>query len=217
MGQINSVGARKNSLRAGLMVEWVTIAWMVVEVAVSVGSAWAAGSIALMAFGLDSGIELISAGVLVWRLGIERRGGDEERIEHAELRAAGIVGWTLMLLALYVVASAAWGLWRHATSDTTAWGIAIAAGAIVVMPILVSVKRRIASQIGSAALKADAAEGIVCTYMAAVLLVGLLLRSVLGWWWADPVAALGIVYFIVREGREAIEVSRGGEDHCDDD
>ena len=217
MGQVNTVGSRKESLRAGVLVEWVTIAWMVVEVAVSVGSAWAVGSIALMAFGLDSGIELVSAGVLVWRLGFERRGGDEERVEHAEQRAAGIVGWTLILLALYVVASAAWGLLHHASSETTPWGIAIAAGAVVVMPILVSVKRRIAGRIGSAALKADAAEGVVCTYMAAVLLVGLLLRSLLGWWWADPLAALGIVYFIVREGREAIEVSRGGEDHCDND
>lgn len=215
MEQANAVRERKSDVRAGITVEWVTIGWMFVEVAVSVGAALAAGSIALMAFGLDSGIELISAGVLVWRLGLERRGEEGERIQHAERRAAGIVGWTLILLALYVVASAAWGLWRHAASDTTTWGIAIAVGAVVIMPILVSVKRRIAARIGSAALKADAAEGIVCTYMAAVLLVGLLLRSLLGWWWADPLAALGIVYFIVREGREAIEVSRGAG--ADDD
>lgn len=217
MGQVNTAGTRNENLRVGVSVEWVTIAWMVIEIAVSIGAALASGSIALMAFGLDSGIELISAGVLLWRLGLERRGGDEERIEGAEQRAAGIVGWTLMLLAIYVVASAGWSLLHHLAPTTSAWGIAVAVGAVVVMPILVVVKRRVAARIGSAALKADAAEGIVCTYMAVVLLVGLLLRALTGWWWVDPLAALGIVYFIVSEGREAIEASRGGEAHCDED
>lgn len=208
---------RQVNLRRGIVVEWVTILWMVIEVLVSIGAAVSAGSIALIAFGLDSAIELISAGVLVWRLGIEIGGGSEEHAERAERRAAGIVGWTLVLLAIYVVLSAGWGLWRHAAPESTALGIAIAAAALVVMPMLVVIKRRIAQRIGSHALKADAAEGVVCAYMAAVLLVGLVLRSLLGWWWADPVAALGIVYFIVREGREAIETSRGGEAHCEDD
>lgn len=199
------------------MVEWITIAWMVIEVVVSVKAALAAGSISLMAFGLDSGIELVSAAVLVWRLGIEWRDGNEERVEQAERRSAGIVGWTLMILAVYVVGSAVWALWHGNAIESSPWGIAIALAALVVMPILVLVKRRIASQIGSVALKADAAEGIVCAYMAAVLLAGLLLRMLFGWWWADPLTALGIVYFIVREGREAIGASRGEEDHCHDD
>lgn len=217
MGQVSTFGRRNENLRAGVSVEWVTIAWMVIEIGVSIGTALASGSVALMAFGLDSGIELISAGVLLWRLGLERRGGKEERIERAEQRAAGIVGWTLMLLALYVVASAGWSLLHHSASSTSPWGIAIAVGAVVVMPILVIVKRRVAARIGSAALKADAAEGIVCTYMAVVLLVGLLVRALTGWWWVDPLAALGIVYFIVSEGQEAIEASRGGETHFSDD
>lgn len=217
MGELSTFETRNANLRAGISVEWVTIAWMMVEIGVSVGAAVASGSIALMAFGLDSGIELISAGVLLWRLGIERRGGDEERIERAEKRAAGIVGWTLMALALYVVASAGWSLLYHLAPTSSDWGLAIAVGAVIVMPILVVVKRRVATWIGSAALKADAAEGIVCTYMAAVLLVGLLVRALTGWWWVDPLAALAIVYFIVSEGREAIEASRGGEAHCDDD
>ena len=202
----------RENVRRGILVEWVTILWMVIEVLVSVGAAVSAGSIALMAFGLDSAIELISAGVLVWRLGIEIRGGSEKHAEHAERRAAGIVGWSLVLLAIYVVLSAGWGLWHHAAPESTAWGIAIAVAALVVMPMLVMIKRRIAQRIGSHALKADAAEGIVCAYMAAVLLIGLVARTVFGWWWADPVAALGIVYFIVREGREAIEASRGIDD-----
>lgn len=217
MGKVSSFGTRGANLRAGVWVEWVTVAWMFIEIGVSIGAAVASGSVALMAFGLDSGIELISAGVLLWRLGLERQGGDEERTERAERRAAGIVGWTLMLLALYVVGSAVWSLLHHLAPTTSPWGIGIAVGAVVVMPILVVVKRRVAARIGSAALKADAAEGIVCTYMAAVLLIGLLVRALTGWWWVDPLVALAIVYFIVSEGREAIEASRGAETHCDDD
>ena len=118
----------------------------------------------------------------MWRFGIEIRGGGEEQAEHAERRAAGMVGWTLLLLG------------------STAWGIAIAAAALIVMPMLVVIKRRIAHRIGSHALKADAAEGIVCAYMAAVLLVGFVLRTVFGWWWTDPVSALGYRVFY-RAGR----------------
>ena len=220
MARAQSPMEHQRLVQLGITVEWITITWMVIEAVVSVIAAVLAGSIALIAFWLDSAVELISAGVLVWRLGIEIRGGSEEQAEHAERRAAGMVGWTLLLLGIYVVLSAGWGLWRHGAAESTAWGIAIAAAALIVMPMLVVIKRRIAHRIGSDALKADAAEGIVCAvcaYMAAVLLVGLVLRTVFGWWWTDPVVALGIVYFIVREGREAIEVSRGGDDDCDED
>jgi divalent metal cation (Fe/Co/Zn/Cd) transporter len=208
----SAISGHRENVRAAILVEWITVLWMIIEVLVSISAAVFVGSVALMAFGLDSAIELVSAGVLIWRLGVERRGGSEEQTERAERRAAGIVGWSLVLLAVYVVLSAGWGLWHHAAPESTAWGIAIAAAALVVMPTLVVVKRRIAKRIGSQALKADAAEGVVCAYMAGVLLAGLILRSAFGWWWADPVAALGIVYFIVREGREAIEASRGIDD-----
>ena len=208
-GQTDAV--RSMSVRAGVVIEWVTIAWMVVEFAVGIAAAWASGSVALMAFGLDSGIEIISAVVLLRRLGIERRGGNGERIARAEQRAAGVVGCTLLLLALYIVASGGWSLLHRPTAGPSSWGIAIAVGAVVVMPALVIAKRRIAARIGSAALKADAAEGVVCAYMALVLLVGLVLRAAAGWWWADPLAALGIVYFVVREGREAVEASHGAD------
>ena len=212
MATSSAAPGHRENVRAALLVEWITILWTVIEVMVSLSAAVTAGSVALMAFGLDSAIELVSAGVLIWRLDVERRGGSEEQTGQAERRAAGIVGWSLVLLAIYVVLSAGWDLWHHAAPNSTAWGIAIAIAALVVMPILVMVKRRIAQRIGSHALKADAAEGIVCAYMAAVLLVGLVLRGVFGWWWADPVSALGIMYFIVREGREAIRASHGTDD-----
>ena len=222
MARSGSLADRPRLVRQGITVEWITLAWMIVEVGVSVTAAVQAGSVALMAFGLDSGIELISAGVMVWRLRLEQLGGDRERVEPAERRAALVVGWSLMLLATYVVFSVAWGLWRRIQPETTALGIVIATAAVIVMPILVRVKRRIAAQIGSAALRGDAAEGVVCAYMAAVLLAGLVLRAAFGWWWADSIAALGIVYFVVREGREALDEARNGGgdaegDEADDD
>lgn len=202
---------RARLVQLGITVEWITIAWMVVEVGVSITAAILAGSVALMAFGLDSGIELVSAGVMVWRFGIEQQGGNRERVAQAERRASKLVGWSLVLLAIYVVVSAAWGLWHRSQPETTVLGIAIAAAAVVVMPVLVRVKRHIADSIGSAALRGDAAEGVVCAYMATVLLAGLVLRAVFGWGWADSITALGIVYFIVREGREALEETRSEE------
>lgn len=212
MAKAPPLADRGRNLRDGIYVEWASITWMIIEVLVGVGASLAAGSIALKAFGLDSAIELVSAGVLLWRLRVEASGGNEERVEHAEQRAAGLVGWSLMLLAVYILFNSAWGLWHLEVPESSLPGILLALAALVVMPFLVVTKRRIASRIGSLALRYDADEGVVCAYMAAVLLIGLLLRSVLGWWWADPVAALGIVYFMVREGLEAIEASKG-EDH----
>lgn len=193
-------------IRAGIRMEWLSIAWMTVEALGSVGAGLAAGSIALIAFGADSFIELVSAGVLLWRLRLESLGGgaSASRIEKAERQASRVVGWSLLLLAAYVVVQSTFALWTRAAPDISPVGIALAAVALFVMTGLIRTKRKIASAIGSAALKGDAACDVVCVYMAATLLVGLMLRAVFGWWWADSVGALGIVYFIVREGYEAL-------------
>ncbi len=197
---------RASDLRAGVEVEWVTIGWMVLEAAVSLSAGIMAGSIALVAFGLESVIELVSAGVLLRRLGLERDHPDidPKRVERAERTAARVVGWSLVVLAVYVTIQSGYDLWTRAAPNASPLGMALAAGAIVVMPALVRMKRRIAASIDSAALKADAMCGVVCAYMAGTLLVGLGLRAAFGWWWADPVAALGLVYFIAREGYEAL-------------
>ena len=205
-GPILVPSSRAGNLRAGVLVEWLTIAWMVVEAAVSVKAGIAAGSIALLAFGIDSVIELVSAGALLRRLVLERDSAavDAQRIERAERVASRVVGWSLVALAVYVTLNSGYNLWTHAVPDVSLMGLAIAVGAVIVMPILVRVKLRVATSINSAALKSDAMCGAVCAYMAGTLLVGLALRAAFGWWWADPVAALGIVYFIVREAREAL-------------
>jgi divalent metal cation (Fe/Co/Zn/Cd) transporter len=196
-------------IRAGIRVEWLTILWMVIEAVVSVGAGLAAGSIALVAFGVDSVIELVSAGVLLRRLRMETFAVPSMRIERAERQASRLVGWSLLALAGYVVIQSAYDLWTHAAAESSPVGIALAAAALLVMPTLIRTKLKVASSINSPALKGDAACGVVCVYMAATLLVGLLLRAALGWWWADPLAALGIVYFIVREGREALTAQNG--------
>jgi divalent metal cation (Fe/Co/Zn/Cd) transporter len=203
--------AAATDIRAGIRVEWLTIVWMVIEAIVSVGAGLTAGSIALIAFGVDSVIELVSAGVLLWRLRFESLGvTTTAQIEWAEQRASRVVGWSLLLLAVYVIIQSAYDLWTRAAPESSPVGIALAAAALLVMPALIRTKLKVSSAINSPALKGDAACGVVCLYMAATLLVGLVLRAALGWWWADPLAALGIVYFIVREGREALRA----EDAC---
>jgi divalent metal cation (Fe/Co/Zn/Cd) transporter len=208
-----SAAVRAANVRTAIRIEWLTIGWMIVEAAVAIGAGAAARSIALVAFGLDSVIELFSAAVVLARLRAEDRGAGmtAEQVEHAERQASRLVGWSLIVLAIYVVIRSAQDLAAHAQPESSPAGIAIAIAALFIMPPLVRAKRRISSALDSAALRGDAAEGVVCAYMAATLLAGLALRAAFGWWWADPVAALGIVYFIVREGREALA---GGDTCC---
>lgn len=201
-----SVRTNAADIRAGIRVEWLTIAWMTIEALVSIGAGLAARSIALIGFGVDSVIEMVSAGVVLWRLRLEPAGAvaTTSQAQRAERQASRVVGWSLLLLALYVAGRSAYNLWTHAASESSPLGIAMAATALAVMPWLIRTKRKVAFAISSPALKGDAACGVVCVYMAATLLAGLVLQAVLGWWWADPVAALGIVFFIVREGREVL-------------
>ena len=202
-----SVRTTAADLWAGIRVERLTIAWMTVEALVSIGAGLAARSIALIGFGADSVIELISAGVVLWRLRLDPVGAvaPTSQGQSAERQASRVVGWSLLLLAVYVAGRSAYDLWTHAVSESSPVGIALAATTLVIMPWLVRTKRKVASAINSPALKGDAAQGVVCVYMAATLLAGLVLQSGFGWWWADPVAALGIVYFIAREGREVLK------------
>jgi divalent metal cation (Fe/Co/Zn/Cd) transporter len=204
-------------LRAGVTVEWVTVGWMVIEALVGLGAGFAVGSIALVAFGIDSLIELVSAGALLWRLTLEHAHPTvaPERVERAERVASRIVGWSLLALAAYVVMQSGYNLWTRAMPEVSSAGLALAAAALIVMPVLVRIKLRVATSINSAALRGDAMCGVVCAYMAATLLAGLALRAAFGWWWADPLAALGLVYFIAREGREALTAECGCGCACD--
>lgn len=202
--------ARADNVRSGIRLEVFTVAWMVVEAAVALGAGIAARSILLTAFGIDSVIELVSGSVLLWRLQTEAHGGDAERVEVAERKAAWFVAVTLALLCAYVVVSTAYGLATHAKPDRSPVGIVISCAAVLVMPYLAWGKRRIAGRIHSDALRGDAAESITCAYMAGTVLVGLGLNALFRWWWAEDVAALVFLFWLVREAHEAFEEAREG-------
>ncbi len=193
------------------MFEWITIAWMVIEAVVAIGSGIAAHSITLTAFGLDSVIELISAVVLIWRLGVELKHGKEFSAT-AERRASKIGGGLLFALAAYVVLGAAWSIWNGQGEEFSMIGLALAVAAIPIMYFLAKRKIYLAERIGSRALRADAVESITCGWLSCVVVVGLTAQYLVGAWWIDAVTSLGIVWFVVKEGREAWQ----GEECCAD-
>lgn len=180
--------------RAGRRLEVVTIGWNLVEAVVAVGAGVVAGSISLVGFGADSVIECLSGGVLLWRL---RDGEGGERREQKALR---LVGMSFLVLAAYVGTDAVRRLVTGGRAEASVVGVVVAALSLVVMPLLARAKRRVASELRSEALRADARQTDLCAYLSAILLLGLVLNAALGWWWADPVAALGMVPIIVREG-----------------
>jgi len=209
---------RAKQVRLGIWIELVTIVWMVIEASVALITGFLTHSVSLQGFGIDSIIELIAGSILLWRLTIEQRGGSIETVEQAERRAAWVTAISLFALAVYIVGDSALALLTQNRSQPSWWGIGLAIAAAIVMPLLWQGKLRIAKRIGSAALKADAACSVTCAYMSITLLIGLTLNGLLGWWWADPLAALALVYFIVREGREALHEARTGETcHCGED
>jgi len=197
------------NLRLGIRIEVISIIWMIIEMAVSIGGGIAARSVLLTAFGLDSLIELISGGMLLWRLRVENRGGDVDRVEEAEHRAEWIVAVTLALLCVYVLVSAIYGLITHSKPENSLLGIGISAAAVLIMPYLAMTKRRVATRINSDALAGDAVESITCAYMAGTVLAGLALNALFGWWWIEYIAALLFLGWLVRETWEAFEEARG--------
>jgi len=217
MAQVRQAGEQlftrdsAGQVRLGIWIEVVTIAWMTVEASIAITVGYMTRSVSLQGFGIDSVIELIAGSILLWRLLVEQRGGTTDAIEQAERRAAWVTALSLFALAIYIVGDSAFALIIQSRPEASWWGIGLAIAAAIFMPVLWQGKLRVARRIGSAALKADAACSATCAYMSFTLLAGLLLNRFLGWWWADPLAALVLVYFIVREGREALHEARTGE------
>jgi len=199
---------RTGLVRRGLRQEYLTIGWNCAEAAIAIVSGVIAGSIALVGFGLDSVIEVSSGVVLLWRL---RSDADECRRETVEKRARRLVGVGFLLLAAYVALDSARTLWLKDAPERSIVGIVLAAGSLVVMPLLARAKRRVAAGIESRALHADSRQTDLCAYLSAILLAGLALNATLGWWWADPLAGLLMVPIIINEGREAL---RGESCEC---
>jgi divalent metal cation (Fe/Co/Zn/Cd) transporter len=194
---VTEAGRQQQRDRARALVR-TTIAWNAVEAVVGLVAGIAAGSIALVGFGLDALIEFAAAGVALWYLA----GADHER-EHVAQR---LIAASFGALAVYVIVDATRHLLTASHPDSSVPGVVIAAASLVVMPMLAVAKRRLAVALGSATLAAEAAETALCAWLSGVLLVGLTLRIVAGWWWADPVAGLVIAALAVREGIEAWRV-----------
>jgi divalent metal cation (Fe/Co/Zn/Cd) transporter len=189
-------------VREAFRLEWITIGWMVIEAVVAIGSGIVSGSLVLLAFGLDSVIELISAGVLMWRLSVELRHG-QAFSENAERIAGRVGGGLLFALAVYVVAAAAWNLCTQHQGEFSAPGFVVTLLAIPIMRYLATRKIDLANRLGSRALRADAMESITCGWLSAVAVVSLGAQAIFGVWWIDSAGSLAILWFLIKEGREA--------------
>ena len=200
------------ALQSGIRLEAITVVWMTIEGALAIGSGVIAGSILLIAFGLDSVIELISGVLLLWRLSAEAHSNAVERIEHAERRATWLSAILLVLLCLYVTITIVVGLVWRIEPESSMPGILVSLGALIIMPALAHLKRGVNTHLDSAALRADVAESVTCAYMAGTVLSGLALNVAFGWWWAEYVAAAGFLYWLIGETREAFEAARGNAD-----
>ena len=197
--------ARAGHVKRGRLLEYFTLAWNLLEAFIAIFSGIVAGSISLFGFGIDSVIECMSGGVLLWRLREGEHGESREKL------ALKLVGISFLALAAYIAFEAVKSLIAHEPPAVSYIGIAIAALSLVVMPLLARAKRGVAKAIHSHALEADARQSDLCAYLSAILLVGLVLNAIFGWWWADPVAGLLMMPIIAKEGVDAL---RGKA--CDD-
>jgi divalent metal cation (Fe/Co/Zn/Cd) transporter len=179
---------------------------MSVEAGVAVAAGVAAGSVALMAFGLDSVIEFVAAFVVLRTFLAEQAG----RGDRSEKRALRVISLTFFLLAGYIVADSAYTFVAASRPESSVAGIAVSAVALIAMPVLGVFKHRTGSALASRMLLADAAESLFCAYLSVTVLAGLALNAAFGWWWADPVAALAVVPLVIKEGVEVLEDEEEG-------
>lgn len=205
-------GAQRRWTHIGLTLVVATLLYNVVEAFIAIWFGAEADSVALVGFGLDSIIECAAAAMLLWRLAVEARGASAEAIEEAEARVHRFIGFTFLALALYVVAHAAVSLYKSEAPQESVVGIVLAAASLVIMPLVSFGKLRAAREIGSPALRAEAMETLACSYLSFTLLLGLGANAWAGLWWADPVAAMLMVPWLVKEGREGLAGDDCGED-----
>ena len=184
--------------RRARLVSLLTLGWNATEAVVALTAALLANSPALLGFGLDSVVESLSSAVMIWRF------QHLDQSQHREDRALKLVGASLLLLAAFVAFDASSALWHREEPAASYVGIVLAIVSIALMPVLARWKRRIANEIDSGALHADATQTDICWLLAMILLAGICLNAVFGWWWADPVAALAMVPLIAKEGYDAV-------------
>ncbi len=210
LSQGTALDARAGLVRRGVRLGYMTVFYNSLEALIALLAGVLAGSVALVGFGADSLIEVTAGVAALWRLGRDR---DPERRKHAERLTLKIVGLCFLALAVYVAWDSLKALIAHEAPRASVTGIVLAAASLIVMPLLARAKRRVALAMQSGALVAEAKQTALCTWLSAILLAGLLLNAVIGWWWADPVAALAMVPIIAREGWSGIR----GRSACADD
>ena len=193
-------GARRGAVRRARWLNAATIGWNSIEGVAAIAAGIAAGSVSLVGFGFDSAIEVSAAFVLTWRLAQERKGGCTQP---SDALATKVIAVSFVVLAVYVAVEATRDLATTAQPDSSVPGVVLAALSLTVMPFLARAKARLAPLLGSTAALADAAQTNLCALLSAVLLVGLGTNWLLGWWWADPVAGLGIAVLAAAEARRA--------------
>ena len=200
--------ARAALVRVGLRLNYATIAYNIIEAVVSLTAGVIAGSVALIGFGIDSVIEVTASGAAQWRLRADVDHARRERVERLTLR---VIGWSFLALAAYVAVDSVTSLWYRERPDRSTVGTVILALSVIVMPVLARAKRRVARELGSAALEADATQTSLCAYLSVIALAGVALNALVGWWWCDPAAALAMVPIIAKEGLEGVRAKA----HCD--
>jgi divalent metal cation (Fe/Co/Zn/Cd) transporter len=193
---------REAAAHRGKRLEYFTIVWNSLEGLIAVAAGIVAGSISLVGFGMDSFIEVTSGATLLWRMSVDADVESRERNEKLSLR---IVGGCFVALAVYVAYESVSDLIRKTFPEHSIPGIVLACVSLIVMPILSRAKKKVGKALASAAMKADARQTDFCVYLSTILLAGLLLNAVLGWWWADPIAALIMVPIIVKEGIDGLK------------
>jgi len=194
----------RNWPRIALWLVVTTLVYNIIEAGIALWSGASAGSIALEGFGMDSLVETSAAVLLLWRLRVEAQGSDRETIERAERLVYRFVGFTFMLLVIYILAQSGWMLYQKNHPEESLVGIILACCSLTIMPIVAWGKLRAAREIGSAALRAEAKETLACSLLSLALLLGLLGNELMGWWWADPLAALAMVPWLIKEGLEGL-------------
>jgi len=205
------VGARHSAVRQGILLSYATIGYNTLEAIGSLAAGLLSGSVALVGFGIDSVIEVIASVAAQWRL---RSDADLSRRSESEVRTLRIVGWCFVALAVYVTVDSVKSLYLVEQPDRSWFGLIVLALSVIVMPALAWAKRRVAITMQSSALEAEARQTSLCAYLSVIALAGVGLNALLGWWWADPVAALAMVPIIVREGVHGLRLQLNERDTC---
>jgi len=203
--------ARPALVRRGLRLNYLTLAYNTVEAVVSIAAGLLAGSVVLVGFGVDSGIEVTASVAAQWRLRADIDPVRRERVERVTRR---VIGASFMVLAAYVAVDSARTLWEREAPAASPVGLVILLLSVLVMPVLARAKRRVARALQSRALEADAAQTSLCAYLSVIALAGVGLHAALGWWWADPVAALAMVPIVAKEGMEGLRGNAECECHA---